>query len=258
MSAQQTSWLIEMAGQGYLTVGDKPAWGFCWTGEPRKALHFTSQEQAEAAMESIRRYVPALFPDCLLKPPCPVERVLEAQEPRKASGNQVHEKQTDRPAAPTPSPKSGSLVSPPTSVSPQASPDSPFPSPLIEEVEVETEVGTGKNAHLELLPMMQIEGTVLSVSPVQVSAKKSQFIAVEIAGLPNEPESKTITPHAQFHCFHKSLFEALQTAKPGKSRITLQYKITTVATDPKKLIWQNIEGVSSVDGVEYVEGKPVK
>jgi hypothetical protein len=150
----------------------------------------------------------------------------------------------DRPPAPTPAPKSTSLVNEPI-------------GPLIEEVEVEMKVGTGRNEHYESVRLMQVEGLVSSVSALQVSAKKSQFITIEIAGLPNEPESKTITPHAQFHCFHKSLFDAILTAKPGKSRITFQYKTTTVANDPKKLIWQNIEGVSQVDGAQFQEGKPV-
>jgi hypothetical protein len=166
----------------------------------------------------------------------------------------VHEKPLDRPAVPTPAPQSNILVNEPTKISPPASPTSESLSPLIEEVEVETEVGSGKNKRLELKKLMQCEGVIVSVSPVKKSQRGSDFIALVIAGLPDSPEHKTITPHSQFHCFHKSLFDALKTAKQN-SRIVFHYEPTIKQDDPKKLVWQNLEDVCSVDGVVFLDGK---
>jgi hypothetical protein len=151
----------------------------------------------------------------------------------------------DRSIAPTPAAEPTSLVNAETELG----------LPKFYEVEVEVETGSGKNKKVELVKRMQMEGKVISVSPVKKSSKGSEFITLVIAELSSD--IKTITPHAQFHCFHKSLFDALKSAK-SNSFIIFHYEPTIKQDDPKKLIWQNIEDICSVDGVTYLDGKPVK
>lgn len=74
----QTAWLIEAAGPCYIgisSVGGGGSVSKCvrWTDDANKALRFSREEDADAALYAFRGLMPELFPTCFPTFPKAVE-----------------------------------------------------------------------------------------------------------------------------------------------------------------------------------------
>jgi hypothetical protein len=120
----------------------------------------------------------------------------------------------------------------------------------------EVEVGKGDKAKWVPVVWQNVTGTVASVSAVRQASNKTDFIELVMAGLPpRKGNEKTL--HATFYVRHKSLFDAISTAKPGDS-IVFDYEpdVTKTGANAGMLV-QNLEDIIWIGGLEYQGGKLV-
>ena len=128
--------------------------------------------------------------------------------------------------------------------------------PIIKPVNREVGVGKGDKAKWVPVVWQNVTGTVASVSAVRQASNKTDFIELVIAGLPPRKGNEKVL-HATFYVRHKSLFDAISTAKPGDS-VVFDYEPDTVKTGANAgMLVQNVEDVIFVRGREYQEGKMV-
>jgi len=95
---------------------------------------------------------------------------------------------------------------------------------------------------------------LVTVPTVGETSKRTQYMAIVLEGLPQwkVPDNQK-SLHDLFHCWHKSLFDALKTAKAGDS-IVFCYE-PEVAADGR--LFEQVEDIEWIRDVEFMNGKPV-
>jgi hypothetical protein len=133
------------------------------------------------------------------------------------------------------------------------------PAPVIKKV-VRTLVVGKKEVDVE---MLQVRGKILCfgmdrnglvTEPKVFKSDSSAYMVVVIEGLPDfmQPNNQK-SQHDKFWLWHKSLHEALKTAKVGDT-IVFCYE---VEKSKEGFVFQQIELIDWIGGVEFKEGKPV-
>jgi hypothetical protein len=132
--------------------------------------------------------------------------------------------------------------------------------PVVKKVPRVVTLAGGKKKDVE---WTQVRGKIICFGSTQKgnvmqpqvfeSPKGSKYMVLVIEGLPDSkvPENQT-KMHDTFHCWHRSLHEAIGTAKPGDS-IVFCYEAEVV----NGRVYEQIEDIEWINGTEFLNGKPV-
>jgi hypothetical protein len=95
---------------------------------------------------------------------------------------------------------------------------------------------------------------LLSKPSIGTTSKGSQFLSVVLEGLPQwDVPANQMGKHDLFHCWHKSLFECMQTLKVGDTFIFCYEE--EKYQDGR--VFNQIEDAEFINGTEFMNGRPV-